>query len=200
MDKFSYRGKSCDMNCDNCEKCIYDVITNEDKDMKVNELSKITTCNVCPNSKCTDACASKGTLHNWFCVTKGERRLIDMSVLGSADVEIPTWCPLSLHKEKEEPKKKELSYKEKRDMWENIPNLCEWKNIKVNDIYHLPPIMGEKRKDIMITNVCDFSFQYRLLSKDPKKSSSAIYTTYKTAMWWKFLVKHKIINFNLVKN
>ena len=107
MSKFNYDGKSCDMNCDNCEKCIFDVVINEDKYMKVNELSKITTCNVCPNSKCTDACASKGTLHNWFCVTKGERRLIDMSVLGSADVEIPKWCPLSLHKKKEEPKKKE---------------------------------------------------------------------------------------------
>lgn len=203
---FTYNGKSCDMNCHKCETCIFDKddFNNDKKMNKQNDLTKITSCNECPHSICKEASCSHGELNNWYCNTKNVKRIIDMSVLSTATLEIPSWCPMGLHKNKQSEEqsltsKKILSYMEKKNLWESITQICKWEDIKVDDIYHVPPVMNDERRDILITNITDFSFQYKKIEKNKKSSCSAIYTVYKTALWWKFMSKSKLIKIKVVK-
>lgn len=195
---FEYDGKACDLQCEFCDSCIFTENVNERKDMvKQNDITKITCCNECVCATCKEADCSRGQLNNWYCSSKGIKRIIDMSVLSTATITIPTWCPMGLYKkpkanEEKKGTKKVLTWMEKRDLWEKITPLCEWDKIKVNEVYHVPPVLDEKRKDIMIINKTDFSFQYRNLSTNIKDSNACIYTVYKTIYWWKFMVKHKL--------
>lgn len=203
--------------CSACDKCVYDddyedVKNDKSKYMiKQNDLTKITCCNECPKSVCTDAVCDYGNLCNWYCRTKSVRRIIDMSVLSTKTIDIPNWCPMGLSKNVEEnntnkeiksvtkPPKKELTYAEKMRMWEAI-ELRKWEDIKPNTVYHVPPVLNEKRKDILVTTKSEFSFSYRLLDKN-KPSSSAISTIYKSNIWWRFMSEHKlkkieVVNYN----
>lgn len=209
--------KECDkITCSACDKCVYDDDYEDVKNdksrymVKQNDLTKITCCNECPKSVCTDAVCNYGSMCNWYCRTKELKRVIDLSVLSTKTIDIPKWCPMGLNKKEEEntkeeiktvtkPSKKELTYVEKMRMWEAI-ELRKWDEIKPNTVYHVPPVLSEKRKDILITTKTEFSFTYRLLDRG-KPSNSAIYTVYKTNIWWKFMSEHKlkkieVVNYN----
>lgn len=195
MGTFAYQGRECDLDCDNCDECIHEQ-KNDNLTMRKIDLENIKTCNDCPQSQCKESGGWGTSLCNWYCNTDKLKRIIDMNVLSTKSLDIPKWCPLGLHKQvsvQEKPKKKPLTYAEKREMWEDIPFLCKWEDIKISEIYHVPPVLGEKRKDVLITNISDFSFQYRLIDKTNNSTSQATYTLYKSAIWWKFMVKHKII-------
>ena len=131
-----------------------------------------------------------------------------MSVLSTASITIPSWCPMGLKTKttalatteaSKNETKKVLTWMEKKNLWEKITPICKWEDIKVNDIYHVPPVLDEKRKDIIITNKTDFSFQYKHLSKTKSNATSCIYTVYKTGYWWKFMCKHKLKKIEMVK-
>ena len=204
-------------NCKECEECVYDIIRKDKSKymVKQNDLTKITCCNECPKSVCNDAPCDFGNMCNWHCRTKDVRRVIDMSVLTTKTIDIPNWCPLGLHKQNVEEEKKvetkveikavhtptvkTLTYAEKMRMWEAI-ELRKWEDIKTNTVYHVPPVLNEKRKDVLVTTKTDFSFTYRLLERG-KPSSTAIYTVYKSNTWWKFMSEHKlrkveVVNYN----
>lgn len=170
-------------------------------------LGKINYCNNCVCAVVKECDCSHGQLNNWYCNSKGTKRVIDMSVLNTATIKIPHWCPMGLYKKPstitateatKQETKKELTWMEKKKLWEDIKPICEWGNITVNEVYHIPPIMGEKRKDILVTNKTDFSFQYKNLTTDKYSSTSCIYTVYKTGIWWKFMSKHKLKKIEVV--
>lgn len=196
--------------CSACDKCVYDDDYEEVKNdksrymIKQNDLTKITCCNECPKSVCNDAVCDYGSLCNWYCRTGDVKRIIDMSVLSTKTIDIPNWCPMGLKKKEEtKPMKKELTYAEKMRMWEAI-ELRKWEDIKPNTVYHVPPVLSEKRKDILVTTKTEFSFTYRLLDKN-KPTSSAFYTIYKSNIWWKFMSEHKlkkieVVNYNTTQS
>lgn len=203
MEEFTYNGMTCDINCDDCihDKCIFEIDIKENNMVKQNDLTKINYCNDCVCSIVKECDCSHGQLNNWYCSSKGTKRILEMSVLNTATIKIPHWCPMGLYKKPsaipvteatKNETKQELSWMERKKLWEAIRPTCEWDNIKVNDIYHVPPIMDEKRMDIIITNKTDFSFQYKHLSKTKEASTSCIYTVYKTGFWWKLMSKHKL--------
>lgn len=204
----THNGKTCyKVDCTNCEKCIFDDDYMENK--KENNLEKITSCNKCSCSICKETDCSHGTLNNWYCNSKNVKRIIEMSVLSTAEISIPSWCPMGLYNKKStisttettrQETKKELTWMEKKNMWESIKPICEWDNIKINEVYHVPPVLSEKRKDIIVTSKTDFSFQYRHLSATKTEQNACIYTVYKTACWWKFMSKHKLKKIELVKS
>ena len=201
MGTFSYQGMTCELDCDECEECLFEE-KNDNLNMKKIDLEAITSCNDCPYSQCREAGSYGGNLYNWYCNTEHVKRIIDMSVLANKTLEVPKWCPMGCYrnvKSEEKPTKKVLTYAEKRELWESIPLICKWEDIKISDVFHVPPVLDEKRKDVLITNVSDFSFQYRLIDKDKKCTSQATYTVYKSAIWWKFMVKHKIIKIKSAK-
>ena len=210
MGTFEYDGLVCDMDCDNCEECIFDIekLEKENNMIKQNDLSKINYCNDCVCAVCKESDCSHGQLNNWYCNSKGVKRIIEMSVLSTASIIIPNWCPMGLRTKTtaltttdstKAETKKVLSWLEKKKLWESITPLCEWDNIKVNEIYHVPPVLDEKRKDIIITNKTDFSFQYKHLAKSKGEATSCIYTAYKTGYWWKFMTTHKLKKIEMVK-
>lgn len=199
-----YNGLVCDMDCDNCNECIFEVKL--DNMIKQNDLTKITCCNNCVCATSKEADCSGGQLSNWYCSSKGTKRIIEMSVLSTAEISIPKWCPMGLHKPTiqttettKAETKKELSWIEKKNLWESITPICKWEDIKASSVFHVPPVLGEKRKDIIVTSVTEFSFQYRVLSNSETAPSTCIYTVYKTGFWWKFMSKHKIKKIELVK-
>ena len=79
--------KECDkITCSACDKCVYDDDYEDVKNdksrymVKQNDLTKITCCNECPKSVCTDAVCDYGSMCNWYCRTKELKRVIDLSV------------------------------------------------------------------------------------------------------------------------
>lgn len=62
-----------------------------------------------------------------------------------------------------------------------------WEEVKVNDVYHIPPIASLKRREVTILTKNDDSATY---SKNGEPTSGEA-TMHKTSVFAKFLVKKK---------
>ena len=178
-----------DNKCFNCSECKWSVKTNLN-----------TTC---PTSGFSD----------FKCIFDGSTRLITNESLKDVNGKInlaPCWCPLMVRsssssssnsittpkEESEKPVKKkfsELPYWEKNREWEKIPPVTEWEDIKVGTVYHVPPFLTTKRKDIIITSKTDYSISYREVNGNNK----ILYTAYPTNLLVNFLVPHRLKHVNV---
>lgn len=201
---FSYGGKTCKkyytQGCDSCETCVFDEENFNFK--KSMEIIKPKTCNVCQFSQNT--MVSRNSLrhyNNWDCMCNGVKRLLDISVPSDKNITIPNWCPMGYNRNEngEEFKKSytPLTYSEKRSVFDNIEPLMKWEDIKEKEIYHIPPLPTETRKDILIMSKTDFSCTYKVLSATPN-AYSTVYTMYKSSLAYKFLTKHKVKEIEVV--
>lgn len=155
---------------------------------KQNVLTKINYCNNCMHSDFYPSKINGDKHNNWYCTALTPCKLIELSVKKDDNVEIPLWCPNSYCNNNKQIKN---NYVDKIKMWEKIEPIIQWDNIKANTIYHVPPVLNEKRKDILVISKSSFSITYRELYKN-KPSSSMISTIYKTNIWWKFMSEHKL--------
>lgn len=106
-------------------------------------------------------------------------------------IQQPIWCPI---KENEimahTLKQKRTAYEVLRD----APSLIKWEDIKVNCVYHVPPIYtNNERKDILVISKTTDSLQYRILSKDTNSVSNVTQVLYKQAISAKYMSEHKRI-------
>lgn len=210
MPVIVYDGKRCDFeDCSMCEKCIFDVEDDEVKEKNIvdnlkekENMSHPKNCNLCQHSKCQKASTTTYEVYNnWYCKYGNIDRVLNYGVPSSTLISTPTWCPLkaiSCFGGTQTEVKSKLTYSDKYDLFKNMKSTIEWEDIKENEIYHVPPLADGKRRDIMVIKKSQYSFTYRELSKDPKSSTSAIYTLYHTSVMAKFLVKHKIKEFEVV--
>lgn len=211
----TYGGKTCDKeDCSQCDKCIFDeneiiegnlvkdeFIDENLEDIKFMDNRIPKNCNTCQYAKPT--LVQKGTFNNfnnWHCTYNGTHRLIDISVSTSKDVEIPKDCPCKFNEKNQVGNNiyTPLSYSEKRNIFESIKPLMSWDDIKEKEVYHVPPLPSETRKDIYIISKNDFSCTYRVLSSSISTSNGTILTMYKTSLMHKFLVKHKLREIEVV--
>lgn len=163
-----------------------------------------THCNKCPNKVTSKI--GKDNKSNWYCgkvpdvytVTKNKN--ISYYVNDGELVPAPNWCPLKVKSDNKysalSSSYKEEDYKPKTVVspWSNLPHTSSWDDIKVNEIYHVPPINGEKRMDIIITSKTDYYIGYKTITKDGAAIVS-YNSFYKTSLQVNFLVKHKLIEF-----
>lgn len=208
--------------CATCESCIYDEGYVEDlKEINKNNMEKeeikfaFDSCNECPHAIKEDVKTQYNTFKyvNWFCgktvapystnTGTPSQRSIEMSCVDTKKINSPYWCPFKGKMVKTaigeattvtEPKPfKDLPYMERREKWLKVKVLSTWETIKENEIYHIPPINGEERKDILVTYKSSYSLSYRNLNKP----NSLVETMYPSSLNVNFFVKHKIKEFKL---
>lgn len=169
------------------------------------------SCNTCPYAECVRVKTNMlHTYNNWYCNKDNKKMILDISIVNGSKIRIPNWCPLkdskmivgSTNKECETGKiqKKYLTYYEKMELLRKLPPQVKWENIKKDDIYHVPPYLDEKRKDIIITSKSDYSCTYKILAQNPKDSNGISYTLYKTTLMSRFIVPHKIKTIEVVNH
>ncbi|MBR6517539.1 MAG: hypothetical protein IKT40_11965 [Bacilli bacterium] len=160
-------------------------------------------CNNCQHATCH---VIKSELYderkNWYCGYNKTKVLIDLTTEKDALVSAPSWCP---NKAKNEIKQiTSASSTTSSDLFaphtyrerlKNIKGFTTWDDIKVNEIYHLPPIFENgERKDIIVTSKTQYSIAYKVLNG----SKYQLNTFYPSSIEVKFLVPHKIKKIELV--
>lgn len=144
-------------------------------------------CNFCEHAKICKIGKEEDARYNLFCTyDKNYRQIVDASVKHDSFVSCPSWCEL---KKKDEESK--LTFGEKVDKMRSFKPFLSWDEIKVNEIYHIPQIPGEERKDIIVTHKTPSSLMY----KDINGASNVSYTLFETSLIRIFLVKNKIKKF-----
>ena len=154
-------------------------------------------CNKCPNFLTRKSNYGENGSLNAYCEDGKTVRLLELSVDSAKEIKAPSWC---VKAESEKARNKiqngeKLTEGEKRSLLMRHQPIIEWKNIEANQIYHIPPLLGEKRKDILITWRGEYSATY----KDLTKKYNATETMYPSTLQSKFLVKHKIKDIKVVE-
>lgn len=83
-----------------------------------------------------------------------------------------------------------ISNKTVKDMkteLQKIPSIIPWEKVEVNKIYHIPPIISLKRREIIITDKDDNSAKYRRV--DGTETQEGV--LHKTSVLARFLVVRK---------
>lgn len=149
-------------------------------------------CNDCPFFTTTSVKAEdqvSSGYYNAYCkrsTSKSSKdstvfRMIDLYVRKGIDVKKPKWCDFSMESSfnKDDKKKKIL---------EIIPSI-EWDDIKAQEIYHVPKILGEERLTIQVVN----KFSYYLSYKFYQTNDSRIMYLYPSSPMAKCLIPYKRI-------
>ena len=148
--------------------------------------------------KCTDckealrkiAGARQDSRYSLYCTHHDMMRLVDMSISPTAVIEAPSWCPLEKLKKNKE--NGVLSYQDKVDLLMKFQPRIAWDDIKENQVYHVPKLPGEERKDIVITRKSAYSCSYKTIGDKYKNTT---YTIYPSSLIVRFMVEHKIKEF-----
>lgn len=148
------------------------------------------TCNKCGYLVRRKSNYGSANSSNTYCDKTDSIRLIELSVNDDEDITTPDWCPLI---EEETIKQKinngiKLSHGEKKAILMQHTPIISWDEIEANQIYHIPPLLGEKRKDILVT----WKGEYSCTCKDLTKNYNAFETFYPSTLMSRFLTKHKV--------
>ena len=149
-------------------------------------------CNKCPKLTRRSSYTLQGQERdNVYCDHFQTTRLIELSMQTNADINQPDWCPIKKELELKEKMKNgvKLTEGEKRSLMMERKPLTDWDDIETNVVYHIPPLLGEPRKDIVVTYKSQYSCSYKNLSSTTKYSS--IETFYPSSLMTRFLFKHK---------
>ena len=155
------------------------------------------TCNNCPQLVTRKSNYGEEGSLNAYCEEGRSIRLLELCTDLSKDIKSPSWCSkMESEKIKDKISKGEkLTDGEKRSVLMRHTPLVEWKDIEVNQIYHIPPLLGEKRRDILVT----WRGEYSATFKDLTKSYKSTETMYPSTLIARFLVKHKIKNVKILE-
>lgn len=152
------------------------------------------------NNTCTNSCnnciylsrkeALVNECENAYCNKEKTIRLIEFRIPIGKDVKVPHWCPIKeLDNIKIKLNKgKKLTNGEKKIMLMNHTPFIAWDDIKVNHIYHIPPLLGEQRKDVLVTWRGEYSCTFKNLSS----GGNRIETIYPSTLESRFFVEHKL--------
>lgn len=143
-------------------------------------------CNFCKHAKIKPIGYEENARYNLYCERDNNMiRLVDASIKHDDYVKCPNWCGERYTKESES-----LSYTDRVSRMRNFKPFIAWDDIKVGEVYHIPQIPGEERKDIIITNKASTSLMYRVIGAPANIS----YTMYLSSLIRIFLVKNKLKN------
>jgi hypothetical protein len=133
---------------------------------------------------------------NVYCDKNDILKLIELSINDDEDIKTPLWCPLKAEADVAEKIKNgtPLTEGEKKAILLRHTPIISWDEIEANQIYHIPAILGDKRKDILIT----WKGEYSCTFKDLSKNYSAVETFYPSTLMSRFLTKHKVKKVELV--
>ena len=153
-----------------------------------NNSNCIGKCNDCIYFERREAIATE--TENVYCTKEKTLRLIEFRIPKGQDVKLPFWCPI------EEARKiqlkldngEKLTDGEKKTLLMARKPFISWEEIEVNHIYHIPPLLGGKRKDVLVTWKGEYSCTFRNLSNE----KNTVETIYPSTLESRFFVKHKL--------
>lgn len=124
---------------------------------------KITNCKDCEFCSIIPSLPNQ-PLNKWRDV-KCNHELIDTcTVKGYVDedekVPVPSWCPMKYSDDYY----KHKTITEIREYISKIKPLVKWEDIKVGEIYHIPPIGNQKRTDIFIISHSEYMIRFKELT------------------------------------
>ena len=149
------------------------------------------TCNKCRNATCNVVKASNGARYNWYCEKGKTIRMLELSCPANTQIQTPDWCPLSKETSKTSEDPSWAKFKQKTDILDTMPPMTKWEDIKVNEIYRLPPILGWERADIWIKTKGPYSCTYVELKQGINPASAPTKYLYPSSKQAKFIVPHK---------
>lgn len=147
-------------------------------------------CTECKEATRKTAGNMPGSRYTLYCTHHDMMRMVDMSISPTAVIEAPDWCPLEKIKKNKE--NGILSYQDKVDLLMKFKPCIEWDDLKENQVYHVPKLPGEERKDIVITRKSAYSCSYKRIGD---KYGNTVYTIYPSSLMVRFLTEHKIKEF-----
>lgn len=163
-------------------------------------------CEYCNNCKYATCHIIKSDIYdereNWYCGHSKTKVLIDLTTERDKKIKSPDWCPLAKESQSEVTNTKVTNTTEYespyaiREKLKGLKSISTWDDIHLNTVYHLPPlVIGDKRKDIIITSKSQYSMSYKILND---KNTCQINTFYPSSVEVKFLVPHKIMKFEVI--
>lgn len=155
---------------------------------------KCSNCRECEWGIAVNSGAEEGTLEmgymddgyqDFYCSHKSfaSAKPIDYYSLPSEKVDVPSWCPLGYAN-----KRKPKTYTDEARIIDNVKGMIEWDDIQVGQVYHLPRLFREKRKDILIVTKTQYMITYRDINSQYAYSEYL----YKSNGKYRFLVQHKV--------
>lgn len=147
-------------------------------------------CNDCTHCKLDEVCSNANyTRYNLQCEYSNVPHFIKSTYGDKELVLVPSWCP-------KEKTNTTVSHSKRSifDIFKDAKPLIEWDDIKVNGIYHIPPIWSKNdRKDIIVISKTPDHISYKILSKDPSQNNNITQVFYRTAIHTKFMHEHRLM-------
>ena len=158
-------------------------------------------CNGCGNVICNMVKSSNGERFNWYCeINNSEWRSLEISAPKGTLVVKPHWCPKAM-KNSGESATRTTSTTNKpltpESAMADVKPITPWESIKVNQIYHLPPMFNLPRRDILIKSINKTCLNYVILEHG-KTAGNAQHVLYPSMQLAKFIVPHKNLKVELV--
>ena len=150
-------------------------------------MSCIEYCNGC--KFCKQILKNSGFYYDTYCTygknyddPVSELKLLQSWSYKDSKVIKPIYCPNN--KRKTPP----VNYTQ----WKLIKPTMEWDNIKVGQVYHVPPVNGEKRMDVMVITKSQYMINVRVL-KGPSVGSTISF--YPESLRTRFFIENKIVQY-----
>ena len=150
------------------------------------DLGQRGTCNTCPNATCNVIKASNGSRYNWYCEQGKTMRMLDLSCPSKTQIITPDWCPKKKNNTQESTASPNIN-----TLIESLTPMTKWEDIKINEIYRIPPICGWARRDILIKTKNQYSCTYVELKVGINSSSLPTKYLYPSSKEAKFIVPHR---------
>lgn len=125
-------------------------------------------CNLCKHIKYNHI---NNSYYDVFCTECNDRVLMNYMKIGEV-VNTPFWCPLN-----------DSTLK----TWRDLTPQVVWESIKKGDKFHIPPIDGEKRKNITVLAATASFFSY---TNDDNPKGPICYV-YPSSREYKIMVRHR---------
>lgn len=151
-----------------------------------------TNCNDCKYVSIHTIGGKSINRYNAICTFGDKYKVIDLSVKESEKLLPPNWCPIKDEETEKKGDSTEMSFNERMEALGNIPRKIEWDDIKEREIYHVPQLLNEERKDIFILYRNSSFCTYRIVG-----GTTAVQTMYPNSLIAKAMVPHKIIQFEM---
>lgn len=79
-------------------------------------------------------------------------------------------------------------FEELKAKWRKVTPITPWENVKVDDVYHIPPVLGLKSRDIKVTVKTDTELSF---SRVDEINENATGKFSKTSVFARCMIKEK---------
>ena len=83
------------------------------------------------------------------------------------------------------------SVQELKTQLQKVKSITPWNDVKVNEIYHIPPIISLKRRNIRIVSRDENEATYERVDEGKGADEAGILKMHRTSVFARFLIKQK---------